>query len=89
MKVMIMAAGVGSRLILLTSHLPKPMVPIANRPVMEHIVDLLKRHHVRDIIANLHYIPGKFQNHFGSGDSLSNARLWPQSWITTHSAVAE
>ena len=44
MKAMILAAGVGSRLDPLTRALPKPMVPIVNRPVIEHLINLLKQH---------------------------------------------
>jgi len=44
MKAMILAAGVGSRLDPLTRNIPKPMVPIANKPVMEHIIVNLVRH---------------------------------------------
>jgi mannose-1-phosphate guanylyltransferase/phosphomannomutase len=43
MKAMVLAAGVGSRLEPLTNQVPKPMVPIANIPVMEHILGLLKQ----------------------------------------------
>lgn len=45
MKAMIMAAGVGSRLMPLTMHIPKPMVPVGNRPLMEHIINLLEYPH--------------------------------------------
>ena len=48
MKSVIMAGGEGTRLRPLTSNTPKPMVPIANRPMMEHIIRLLKRHGFTD-----------------------------------------
>lgn len=67
MKAMVLAAGVGSRLDPLTAQLPKPLVPVANIPVMEHIVNLLKRHGVDDIIANLHYLPEKLIEYFQDG----------------------
>lgn len=67
MKAMIMAAGVGSRLMPLTVNLPKPMVPVANRPVMEHTVKLLRKHGFTDIIANLHYLPHVIRDYFGDG----------------------
>ena len=50
-----MAAGLGTRLRPLTYGLPKPMVPVANRPVMEHILRLLPRHGFERAIANLHW----------------------------------
>ncbi len=55
MKGMVLAAGVGSRLDPLTTHTPKPLVPIANVPILDHIIHLLARHGVDDIVANLHY----------------------------------
>ena len=55
---MVLAAGLGTRLRPLTYEIPKPMVPVLDRPVMAHIVDLLDRHGFRDVIANLHYFPG-------------------------------
>jgi mannose-1-phosphate guanylyltransferase len=48
LKAMIMAAGVGSRLMPLTSDVPKPMIPMANRPLMESIVELLSEHGVTE-----------------------------------------
>ena len=65
-----MAAGVGSRLEPLTTQVPKPMVPIANRPVMEHIFDLLRTHGITDVISNLHYQAEKIQAHFGDGSQI-------------------
>ncbi len=64
---MILAAGVGSRLDPLTRHIPKPMVPIVNRPVMEHIIELLSRHGVTDIMVNLHYLADQIEEHFKDG----------------------
>lgn len=69
MKAMIMAAGVGSRLMPLTMHIPKPMVPMANRPLMENIVTLLRQHGISSIIANLHSHPGYITDYFGAGEN--------------------
>ncbi len=70
MKAMIMAAGLGTRLMPLTELTSKPTVPVANRPVMEHIVALLARHGVRDLAANLHYHPDEIRRHFGDGEAF-------------------
>lgn len=70
MKAMIMAAGVGTRLYPLTKVIPKPMVPIAGRPLMEHIVHLLRTHGFTNLVANLHYLPDKIQNYFGDGSQF-------------------
>lgn len=65
MKAMIMAAGVGSRLMPLTRETPKPMVPMANRPLMENIVQLLAEHGCSEVIANLHYHADSISSYFG------------------------
>ncbi len=67
LRAMILAAGVGSRLDPLTANLPKPMVPIVNRPAMEHILALLGYHGVREVVANLWYRPESIVEHFGDG----------------------
>lgn len=62
---MVLAAGLGTRLRPITYELPKPMVPVIDRPVMAHIVDLLKSQGITEIIANLHYFPETIQEYFG------------------------
>jgi len=66
-KAMILAAGLGTRLRPLTDLISKPMAPIVNRPVMEHIVRLLARHNFTDIVCNLHWYPDEIRNYFGDG----------------------
>jgi mannose-1-phosphate guanylyltransferase len=67
MKAMILAAGLGTRLRPITYGMPKPMVPVLNRPVMEHIALLLARHGFDEAIANLHWFPELIEGHFGDG----------------------
>jgi mannose-1-phosphate guanylyltransferase len=62
---MVLAAGLGTRLRPLTYELTKPMVPVLDRPVMAHILDLLDRHSIERVIANLHYFPDTIRAHFG------------------------
>jgi mannose-1-phosphate guanylyltransferase len=62
---MVLAAGLGTRLRPLTYELPKPMVPVLDRPVMAHIVDLLDRHGIEKAIANLHYFRDTIRGYFG------------------------
>jgi len=64
---MILAAGGGTRLHPLTFATPKPMVPVLNRPVMAHIIGLLRRHEITDIIANLHHDGEQIASYFGDG----------------------
>ena len=70
MRAMILAAGVGSRLDPLTTLVPKPLVPIANVPVMEHILALVHRHGFRNVCANLHYMPDKLTEYFKDGSDF-------------------
>ncbi|MFW5999239.1 MAG: sugar phosphate nucleotidyltransferase [Halanaerobiaceae bacterium] len=69
MKAVIMAGGQGTRLRPLTCGLPKPMVPILNRPVMEHIIGLLKRQGITDIAVTTCYLPEVIENYFGTGEA--------------------
>src|SRR5271169_344791 len=65
MKAMVLAAGLGTRLRPLTYEITKPMVPVLDRPVMEHILELLERHGFDEVIANLHYFPDSIREYFG------------------------
>ena len=68
MKAVIMAGGEGSRLRPLTSLRPKPMVPIVNQPVMEHIIGLVKHHGIDQVVATLAFMPAVIQDYFGAGE---------------------
>jgi mannose-1-phosphate guanylyltransferase len=65
MKAMVLAAGLGTRLRPLTYEITKPMVPVLDRPVMEHILDLIDRYEFDGVIANLHYFPETIREYFG------------------------
>lgn len=67
MRAMIMAAGLGTRLKPLTGLIPKPMVPIANRPALYHILRLLARHGITEVVVNLHHLPHSVTGYFGDG----------------------
>jgi mannose-1-phosphate guanylyltransferase len=69
MRAMVLAAGLGTRLRPITFDMPKPMVPVLNRPVMEHILRLLAKHDFTETIANLHWFPDLIEEHFGDGSS--------------------
>src|ERR1051325_5196027 len=70
MRAMVLAAGLGTRLRPITYEMPKPMVPVLNRPVMEHIVRLLARHGFGEAVANLHWFPEPIEGPFGDGSEL-------------------
>ena len=70
MRAMVLAAGLGTRLRPITYEMPKPMVPVLNKPVMEHILRLLARHGFTETIANLHWFPDLIEGYFGDGSEL-------------------
>lgn len=63
-KAMIMAAGVGSRLDPLTKDVPKPLVPIANRPVMDILLERLLEISIKNVVANTHYLSEKITSRY-------------------------
>lgn len=62
-----MAGGFGTRLRPLTANVPKPMVPLGNKPIMEHTVELLKAHGFDDIVVLLYFLPESIMEHFEDG----------------------
>lgn len=70
MKVVIMAGGQGTRLRPLTSGRPKPMVPVVNKPVMAHVLDLVKRHGMTDVIVTVQHGAQAIEDYFGGGSRL-------------------
>lgn len=70
MKAIIMAGGEGSRLRPLTCTMPKPMTRIMNRPAMEHILRLLKKHGITEIGVTLAYMPDSIRSYFGDGHAF-------------------
>lgn len=62
-----MAGGEGTRLRPLTSNRPKPMVPVVGRPVMEHILALLRRHGITQVILTVQYLAAQIEQYFGDG----------------------
>lgn len=70
MKAVVMAGGQGTRLRPLTSNQPKPMVPVVNKPTIQHILELLQRHGINEIVMTLAFLPRLIRNYFGDGSSL-------------------
>ncbi|NVN98548.1 MAG: NTP transferase domain-containing protein [Geobacteraceae bacterium] len=70
MKAVIMAGGFGTRIQPLTSSLPKPMIPLMNRPIMLHIVELLKSHGITDLVMLLYHQPLVIKNFFRDGSEF-------------------
>src|SRR5208282_4569601 len=67
MKAMVLCAGYGTRLGDLTREVPKPMLSVGDRPMLEHILCHLKRHGFDQVVVNLHFMPEVIQNHFAEG----------------------
>ena len=65
-----MAGGEGTRLRPLTSNQPKPMVPIVGKPCIEHILELLRRHELNDVVITLAFMPQAIRSYFGDGEAL-------------------
>ncbi len=65
-----MAGGEGTRLRPLTSNQPKPMVPIVGKPCMEHILELLARHELTDVVVTVAFLPQAIRSYFGDGSNL-------------------
>jgi mannose-1-phosphate guanylyltransferase/phosphomannomutase len=70
MKAVIMAGGEGTRLRPLTSNAPKPMLPLVNRPMMEHVIDLLVRHGIDDIVVTVAFMANAIRTYFDNGSEF-------------------
>ena len=70
MKAVIIAGGSGTRLRPLTYNVPKPMVPLFDKPFLQHQLELLRRHGITDVVINLHYLSDSIRDHFGDGAAL-------------------
>lgn len=67
---LIMAAGYGTRMEPLTLAVPKPMVYIANKPAMQHNIELIARYGIRKAVCNIHYFPEQIENYFFDGEEF-------------------
>src|SRR6266568_5038244 len=70
MKSVIMAGGEGTRLRPLTANQPKPMLPLGNRPMMEHIVRHVHNHGFKDIVVTVQFLASQVRNYFGDGSDM-------------------
>ncbi len=69
MKAMILAAGRGTRLRPLTNTCPKPMISIADKPLLEYVIRILALHGFDELVINLHHLPEIIQEYFGDGSA--------------------
>lgn len=70
MKAVVLAGGFGTRIKPLTYSLPKPMLPLAGKPILEHVLDALKNHGITDLIFLLYFQPEAIKNYFGDGSAF-------------------
>src|SRR3954447_9178402 len=70
MKAVVMAGGEGTRLRPMTSSMPKPLLPVVNRPIMEHVLRLLKRHGLTETVVTVQFLASLVRNYFGDGEEL-------------------
>ena len=70
MKAVVMAGGEGTRLRPMTANQPKPLLPVANRPIMEHVLRLLRRHGFTETVVTVQFLAALVRSYFGDGDEL-------------------
>ncbi|MFI0419924.1 sugar phosphate nucleotidyltransferase [Spongiactinospora sp. 9N601] len=70
MKAVVMAGGEGTRLRPMTANQPKPLLPVVNRPIMEHVLRLLRRHGLTETVVTVQFLAALVRNYFGDGEEL-------------------
>src|SRR5919199_57714 len=70
MRAVVMAGGEGTRLRPMTANAPKPLLPVVNRPIMEHVLRLLKRHGFDETVVTVQFLASLVRTYFGDGDEL-------------------
>src|SRR6187402_417000 len=70
MKAVVMAGGEGTRLRPMTSSMPKPLLPVVNQPIMQHVLKLLKRHGLTETVVTVQFLASLVKNYFGDGEEL-------------------
>ena len=68
-KAMVLAAGLGLRMRPLTDHMPKPLIPVADRPLLDHVLAKLAAAGVTEAVVNVHYLPDQIIDHVASRTS--------------------
>jgi mannose-1-phosphate guanylyltransferase/phosphomannomutase len=69
-KALVMAGGEGTRLRPMTANQPKPLLPVANKPIMEHVLRLLKRHGFTETVITVQFFAPLVRNYFGDGEDF-------------------
>ena len=74
-KAVVMAGGEDTRLRPMTANQPKPLLPVADRPIMEHVLRLLKRHGVEETVVTVQFLAALVRNYFGGGEDVGIAAV--------------
>jgi len=88
MKCVILAAGLGKRLDPLTREMPKPMMLVANIPILEHAFQAVKAAGIQDILVNLFYLPEQITSYFGDGSQFGVQITWRREQVLSGPAGA-
>lgn len=88
-RAMVLAAGRGTRLAPLTDTVPKPLVPVAGRPLLEHILEFLHAGGIREVVMNLHHLGHRIEAHLGDGGrfGLSIRYSWEDPILDTGGGI--
>ncbi|MCW2864264.1 MAG: Nucleotidyl transferase [Actinoallomurus sp.] len=73
MKAVVMAGGEGTRLRPMTANQPKPLLPVVNKPIMEHVLRLLQRHGFTETVVTVQFLAALVRNYFGDGEEIGMA----------------
>ena len=76
-KAVVMAGGEGTRLRPMTANQPKPLLPVVNRPIMEHVLRLLKRHGFEETVVTVQFLAALVRNYFGDGEDVGMSLRTP------------
>lgn len=87
MKAMILAAGKGTRVRPITNEMPKPMIPILRKPVMESIIDLLRAHDVHEVVVNTSHLAPVIENYFRDGSQHGVHMAYSYEGHMTHAGL--
>src|SRR4029077_16759195 len=70
MRAVVMAGGEGTRLRPMTANQPKPLLPVVNRPIMEPVLRLLRKHGFPEPVVRVQFLAALVRNYFGDGDDF-------------------
>jgi len=90
-RAMVLAAGRGTRLAPLTDTTPKPLVPVAGRPFLEHILDFLRGGGIAEVVVNLHHLGRRIADHLGDGSrfGLTVRYSWEDPILDTGGGIKQ